>query len=142
MGILLFPTLAVLCPEQPASRQGDVAAGDLPSAYNFSFLSKILLTSGSPVPALSACLVPTPSGNCPVNAFPLAMQQWQGCAPSTAGPAAVPAAVKAHAKYPNLFFFHLNSHRLSLHNTVIQGCLAHTGLYILVCTCLLIHTGP
>lgn len=89
----------------------------------------------------SARLVPTPSGNCPVNAFPLTIQQCQGCPPSTAGAAAVPAAVKTCAKYPSLFFFHLNSYRLSLHNTVTQGCLAHTGLCVLVCTCLLIHTG-
>lgn len=141
MGILLFLTLAVLCPEQPASRHGDVAAGASPAAYNFSFFFKILLTSGSAGPALSVRLVPTPSGNCPVNVFPLAIQECQGCPPSTAGAAAVPAAVKACAKYPGLFFFLLNSHRLSLHNTVTQGRLAHTGLYVLVFTGLLIYIG-
>lgn len=145
MGILLFPTLAVLCPEQPASRHRDIAAGASPAAYNFSFLSEILLTSGSAGAALSACLVHTLSGNCPVNAFPLAIGQCQGCPPSTAGAAAAPAAVKACAKHPNLFFFFLNSHRLSLHNTVTEGCLVHTGFtYQFICTCLytLVHSQP
>lgn len=132
MGILLFPTLAVLCPEQPASRHGDAAAGASPAAYNFSFLSEILLMSGSAGPALSARLVPTPSGNCPVNAFPLAIQQCQRCPHRTPGAAAIPAAVRAHAKYPKLFFLYLNSHRLSLHNTFTQiestqHC--HTGMF-------------
>lgn len=128
-------------PRAASLKHRDVAAGASPAAYNFSFLSKILQTSGSAGPALSAHLVPTLSGNCPVNAFPLTIQQCQGCPPNTAGAAAVPAAVKACAKYPSLFFFHLNSHRLSLHNTVTQGYLAHTGLCVLVCICLLIHTG-
>lgn len=145
MGILLFPTLAVLCPEKPASRHRDIAAGASPAAYNFSFLSEILLTSGSAGPALSACLAHTPSGNCPVNAFPFGnravprtpSQHGRGCCSTS--------CCESMCQTPQPFFFFLNSHRLSLHDTVTEGCLVHTSfMYQFICACLytLVHGQP